>query len=61
VVLNFFIGYIRRYAAAFIDAVREIGFTEQIRYASRPRYYWAESLFSLGTIWHIHKDIQGSP
>lgn len=28
-----FIGYMRRYAAAFVDAVKEIGSIEQIRYA----------------------------
>lgn len=28
-----FIGYMRRYAAAFVDAVREVGSIEQIRYA----------------------------
>ena len=28
-----FIGYMRRYAAAFVDAVKEVGSIEQIRYA----------------------------
>lgn len=40
-----FVGYMRRYAAAFIDAVKEVGSIEQIRYARVRDIIGSNSIF----------------
>lgn len=47
-----FIGYMRRYAAAFVDAVKEIGSIEQIRYAR------VRDITGPNSLWHNPGRIQ---
>ncbi len=42
---NVFVGYMRRYAAAFVDAVKEVGSIEKIRYARVRDIIGANSIF----------------